>query len=723
MEQKSVIKGKFILTIYRHPETMYTVAKFRLYEVEEKDITVTGYFPVLPKDTLYSLEGEYITHQKYGMQFQVSHFQRQLPTDTESIISYLSGPQFPGIGKIYATQMVEILGENLIDKIKEDPSVLDFLPKMTDKRREALIDGIINQNDLQQAIEFFSTYGLGIRNIMKIDRKYGKEALPLIKENPYRLVEDIDGIGFNTADKVATSMGFDENDPLRLQAALVYMVLQHCMKTGDSYIEYEELRTLFEKEFSGDLDFLLFEISKRRLVIQEESRIYHFSQFDAEDTIATYLQRFPLEYLPQVEEAEMNHYLPEIQKQIGIEYDQKQIEAIHTFFQSDFSILTGGPGTGKTTVVRGMIGLVKWLYPHYTIALCAPTGRAAKRLSELTDTEAYTIHSLLKWDLESNTFGMNESEPLALDILIVDEFSMVDQWLFSNLTKAGKNIKKILLIGDEDQLPSVSPGCLLKDLIETNLYPVSRLEKIFRQKEGSDVIELAHHIRKQEIEEVNFQGDVRFIECSNYEVKEAVLQIVQEALNKGYSVNDLQILAPKYSGVAGIDALNHELQQFCNPQAFGKEEIKVGYRIFREGDKILQLKNQPEDNVYNGDIGILVEIDKSSADEISLIVDFDGTFVEYRSDLWSNLTHAYAISIHKSQGSEYPIVIIPFVREHLFMLQRRLIYTAISRASKSLVLLGSKEIFLRGIQQKEHHQRKTTLVERVQKKIAGIFNN
>ena len=419
----------------------------------------------------------------------------------------------------------------------------------------------------------------------------------------------------------------------------------------------------------------------------------------------------------------MNEYLNELtlfQTSLAIEYDKKQIDAINSFLDYDLSILTGGPGTGKTTVVRGMVNLFRELYPNHQIACCAPTGRAAKRLAELTKVECQTIHSLLKWDLESNTFGMNEENPLNVDCLIIDEFSMVDAFLFAALCKASSNVKKIVIIGDEDQLPSVGPGCVLKDLIDSELFPVTRLKTIFRQKEGSDVTALAHAIQKRDVDALKFSGDVAFFECSQYDVKDLCIKIVQSALDKGYNLSDIQLLACKYSGVAGIDRLNSALQECFNPHDPSLNQWKSGHRIFRENDKILQLKNQVDDGVYNGDIGLLVEVIPASEDfnsQSRLIVDFDGVFAEYTSENLNNITHAYCISVHKSQGSEYPIVILPIVNEATFMLQRRLIYTAVSRAKKSLVLLGNKELFVKAVLKEEKQLRCTTLKQRMLKMI------
>jgi exodeoxyribonuclease V alpha subunit len=326
----------------------------------------------------------------------------------------------------------------------------------------------------------------------------------------------------------------------------------------------------------------------------------------------------------------------------------------------------------------------------------------------------------LKWDLETNTFGVTKEEPLQADLLIIDEFSMVDSWLFSNLLNASEHVKKICIIGDEDQLPSVGPGSVLRDLIDSACFPLIRLNHIYRQKEGSDVIQLAHEIREGNVDFSTLKHDVRFFECPRTDIKDNVLSIVRNALDKGYVLNDIQVLSPMYNGAAGIDVLNNALQQCFNPPSRTKKEYRSGYQIFREGDKILQLKNQPDDDVYNGDIGYLEEIEdasESETHETTLAVNFDGIIVYYTPETVINITLAYCISVHKSQGSEYPIVILPFTSQQTIMLQRKLIYTGITRARQSLILLGEITAFQKGIETLERHPRNTTLKKRLQDRI------
>lgn len=711
------IQGKVVHTIYRDEKTRYTVARFRLYELNEKMITITGYFPEFQSDLLLNLTGIYLDHPRFGMQFQVQHYHRVLPNEPDSIITFLSSPLFPGIGKKFAEAIVERWQVDALNVLKDDPSILKEIKGYTPKKEESIINGLINYGEDEEAIRFFTTNGLGIRNILRLDRVYGKDAYRLVKENPYRLIDEVDGIGFKIADKLALNMGFDWDDPRRLMAGLCAMTMEECMRTGDSYVEFNRLESLFSTQFNDNsLDFsqLLHDAVRQTKLIQIDEKIFHPSQYVSEQYIAHALKEFPYLELQPIDDYEIITQLDILQRELNIEYDESQKEAILTFFHSPFTIMTGGPGTGKSTVIGAMIHLWKRLYPSYSLACAAPTGRASKRLFELNGVESFTIHSLLKWDLESNTFGMDETNPLSIDCLIIDEFSMVDTWLMSHLLKASQQVKKILIVGDKDQLPSVAPGQVLKDLIDCEVFPVISLKHIYRQKEGSDVISLAHQIREQALDFDQFKQDIRWFDCKAIDVKKLVLDVIQQAQLKGYPLQHVQVLAPMYSGLAGIDALNHAIQKFVNPYDENKRELKVGTQTFRENDKILQLKNQPNDDVYNGDIGTCVEIVYAREDELKqnrIIVDFDGRIVEYTSENFINITLAYCVSVHKAQGSEYPIVILPVVPEHRFMLQKRLLYTAVTRASKSLILIGSKQLFIQGTTLNEDIPRKTCLLD------------
>lgn len=694
-----------------------------LIEVEQEDklITMNGYMNNFNDYKKYAFIGDYEIHPKYGKQFKLSEYRIIYAKESEEIIKYLSSPLFKGIGKALATQIVNTLGEECLEKIKEDKHNLDLVRGMTEKRREIIYEALTNGDYDQEVMQFFMGHGISLKNLGLIQAYYQEKTLEILQNNPYQLVEDIDGIGFKTADELALKTGGTLDNPNRIKAGIIYSIKQYGFNTGSTYCYLDEIKIMFSKiiynieevSFNEYLDELIDE----GLIIQRGDKYYYFEMDEAEKNIAEYLKIRINKPDELFDEKEVERLLTNYEKTQGICYAAKQKEALNYFLKSSCMILTGGPGTGKTTIVQALLKVYSVLYPDDRIGLVAPTGRAAKRLTELTGIYACTIHRLLKWDLHSNTFAMNKSNPLDLDVLIIDEFSMVDCLLLSKLFEAGRGINKVLFIGDYHQLPSVAPGNILQDLMEAGVKTIE-LDEIFRQAKDSGIIQLAHHIIHNEIENMDLfeqYRDINFFPCINYDVVKNVKIIVKKAIDEGYDTNDIQVLVPMYQGVAGIDALNDALQDVFNPIDEFNDSYQIGRKEYRVGDKILQLKNRPDDDVFNGDIGTLVEICRKDNFEYlqdTLIVDFDGNFVEYTSNTFNTITHAYCMSIHKSQGNEFKIVIMAVLSDYYIMLRRNLLYTAITRAKQSLFILGSSKAFMYGLANYQDSRRKTSLKSR-----------
>lgn len=704
------IEAKLLFRIYHNSSNYYSVLKVRT--LDDDVVMVTGYFKDLNDETIYKMYGSYNEHPKYGIQFNCTHYESSVEKSTKGLIKYLSSDAFPGIGKACAKKIIDLFGIYFEDLLKDNPNILDQCDFLTAKKKKVLIDGIINRSEDDLSL-FIARYGINVRYMKQIDNLYHNHAVEKIKDNPYELMEKINGIGFESCDKIAKQFAVEASSPKRIRAFMLASVTNLCFKDGDTYILKDELYTYMEKHFVGiDFDEYLFGLIDDCLLYEVDGRIYHHQMYESEIGIASFIKGFPFTYQEEFDNSNLENDIESLENNNHIKYDDIQKNAIKTFFDEDISIITGGPGSGKTTIVSAILSLYQKYYPQGKVALCAPTGRASKRLSELSNYPSSTIHSLLHYDLELNEFSKNKKDPLDVDCLIIDEFSMCDQWLFYNLLQASHAVSKILIIGDEDQLPSVGSGNVLHDLIASNKITCCALHKVYRQSEGSGVISLANDIKYETCDDLNYDNGVLFLECNEDEIRDKICLLVQEALAKGYDNQDIQVLAPMYRGKVGIDNLNYSLQQILNPYQENKEQIIQGSRIFRVGDKVLQLRNQSEDDVYNGDIGIIEDIEIMNK-EYRILVKFQERECEYTKESIMQLTHAFAVSVHKAQGCEFSIVMMPIANSHSYMLDKRLIYTGITRAKRSLVLIGNKNLFVHAIKRKDKKERRSTLINRL----------
>ncbi|MCL6570633.1 MAG: ATP-dependent RecD-like DNA helicase [Bacillus sp. (in: Bacteria)] len=749
-EEGKFVKGRPIVTIFHNEQNLYTVLRIRVDETndqyKDKEAVVTGYFPKIHDGETYFFFGEFKDHPKFGQQFHTSHYRKDMPQTKQGVITYLSGEMFKGIGKKTAESIVETLGENAISKILSTPSLLDSIPKLPPEKAKTLYDTLMEHQGLEQVMVALNQYGFGPQLSIKIFQVYKETTLDIIHKNPYQLVETIQGIGFGRADELGHQLGISGNHPDRIKAACLYTLEKESIQTGHVFVTtedfLEQVRALLEENKRDQIEYIdisneVIKLQEEGKVIVEEQRIYLPSLFFAEQGLVKNIHRIieQTEYEEQFPESEFLLSLGSLEERLGVHYAPTQQEAIQTALMSPMLILTGGPGTGKTTVIKGIVELYAELHgcslepkdyqkkgESFPFLLAAPTGRAAKRMSESTGLPAVTIHRLLGFN-GTEGFDHDDSNQLEGKIIIVDETSMLDIWLANQLFKALPETIQVILVGDEDQLPSVGPGQVLKDLLRSERVPTVRLTDIYRQAEGSSIIDLAHSIKKGFLpaDIMVKQVDRSFIRCSTVQVAQVVEKVALNAKNKGYTAKDIQVLAPMYRGPAGIDSLNVLLQEIFNPNPGGsRKEIAFGDVLYRIGDKVLQLVNKPESNVFNGDIGEIISIiyAKENTEKTDMIyVSFEGNEVEYTRQDLNQITHAYCCSVHKSQGSEFPIVILPITRSYYRMLRRNLIYTAITRSKQSLIICGEEDALRMGVERADELSRQTTLSVKLQESI------
>ena len=719
----SYIKGSLSKTIYEG-NNGYHVGIFKVADTNDdslhqyigKSISFVGYFYELNTIDTYCFYGKLVENQKYGEQFQVDSYERCKLEEKDSILEFLTSGLFKGIGEKKAKAIVDTLGKDTLKIILENPSNLILIPGISEANIETLHTKLKEYEESYQEILFLTDMGFSPKDSMTIYHFYQKQSKKVIEEDIYQLVEDLLDMNFKKVDMLALRSGISKDEPIRVKAATLYIMREISNAYGHCYYSREELISYLPKVLdcfvSEDLvESCWLELEKDLKIIVKGDRYYLREMYDAECLI---VKRFRmLNANPESKKKNVNTAIQKIEKFFGISYNSEQKEAIRRSYTKDFLIITGGPGTGKTTIIQGILELYKEMN-HYSyeelqrkIALLAPTGRAAKRMSDATLFPASTIHRFLKWQKEANKFQVNEYNKSKVEFVILDEASMVDTYLMACLLKGISANCKIVIVGDDHQLPSVGPGQVLHDIIESEQLDVVKLNELYRQGKDSNIVALAYDIRNQYVQRdiFNVEEDLTFIECDNSDVISHVCDVCQTY--KDYDYQNFQILIPMYKGLYGIDRVNEMVQSIFNPTDSSSREYKIGDALFRENDKVIQLTNLPEENVYNGDIGYIKRMMLAPKKEI--YIHFDGGEVKYTPSNFTNFRKAYAISIHKAQGSEFDVVVIPIVKGYQKMLYQKLIYTAVTRAKKKLYFIGDFSALQMASQNVVEDVRRTTI--------------
>ena len=729
-----VINGYIDHIVYRNPENGYTVL---ILVSEAEEITCVGTFRYADEGENIEVKGEFVSHPVYGQQLKVDEYEIKPPTDAHAAERYLASGTIKGIGPAMAKKIVKEFGDDTFKVLEEQPELLAVIKGISEKKARDIAIQVTEKSDFRRVMVFLQNYGIGVNLANKIYAKYGLETYKIINENPYILAEEINGVGFKTADEIASKVGIHTDSDYRIRSGILYTLLS---SIGEGHVYYpKELLISKAKELLGVNEEIIWTqtmnlMIEKRLVIKEtesETRVYSNVFYFTELSVARKL--VDLSIRTDSDEEYVKSRIELLASKLNMELDELQIDAVIKAVTNGVVILTGGPGTGKTTTINMMIKYFESCGMDFYLA--APTGRAAKRMTETTGFEASTIQRLLhltptmSGDVSSFSYEKGEDNPLEADVIIIDEMSMVDVQLFNALLKAVMVGTRLILVGDTNQLPSVGPGSVLKDLILSERFPVVRLQKIFRQDEAGDIVINAHKINNGEhIKLDNKSKDFFFLERDNYDlIMNNVIKLVNEKLPKYVNANpfDIQVLTPMRKGILGVEKLNPLLQKYLNPPSLDKSEKEYGDTIFRVGDKVMQIKNNyqmeweilskygiPVDSglgIFNGDMGVVTAINDY---EENLVVEFDeGRKVKYPFHQLDELELAYAVTIHKSQGSEYPAVVMPILSGPKMLFNRNLLYTGVTRAKKCVTIVGSQEQVISMIDNTDEQKRFTSLSE------------
>jgi helicase, recD/traA family len=745
------ISGIITRINYYNPENGYTVV---ILELDYKDKTIAmkkskivgntialvGYFDREPHEMEeYTFDGDFVKDRNYGLQFKFNRFERKAIKTEQGIISYLSSDMFPGIGPKIAKTIVEKLGLNCLTLIKENENVLNKV-NLTDKQKTVIKTGIISDQINQETVVFFLDNGISMDMAHKIISIFGDMAKEMVLENPYILMEKIERFGFKKNDAFALKIGIKENSIVRLKALITYVLQESLYSVGNSYIAKIDLYDYTIKYLGQDIDVDVYDkvleilSSNKKIYIDINKNIFDYKMYIQELELAVELSKILKgkrdlhQKMIKYDESDIYKNYYKIKNHSHLEFSKEQENAILSAFTEPIIIITGGPGTGKTTIVKAIIEMYLKLNKDNTtvadyIALLAPTGKAAKRLKESTQLPSMTIHKYLGY-MGGNSFTYSKYNKTAAKLIIVDEASMMDLPLASRLITSMQDDARIIIVGDVDQLPSVGPGQVLKDLIDSREIKTIRLTKIHRQAENSSIIKLAHNINEGILPEniLDKLNDRVFIATDNSHLSSILVDATSRYISRGYDIKkDLQILIPMYKGDCGINEINSKIQDLVNPLKDENEQIKHYGQVFRENDKVIQLVNRAEKGIMNGDVGYIHSFIYKDLKIIGLRIAFDQNIIEYSIEELEDLSLAYAISVHKAQGGEFDIVIMPISSKHFVMLKRKLIYTAITRAKKILILIGDVQIMQQGIRKIENN-RKTILKNKLIEYINSDFD-
>lgn len=713
----SEIKGKLSKIIFHNNQNGYTVGLLKVKESDiddlvNKTVTFTGNLPDLNEIDTYIMTGNLTNHEKYGSQFQVKSINRIMPQETDAMIDILSSNLFKGIGKKTAEKLVSVFKEKTFDVILNDTGNLLLIPGISEKQAKTLKEALKQYQGSYEDILMLNKLGFSTSESMKIYHYYKDKLNEVLDGNLYNIYYDIDEISFPRVDSIFVAK-YKKDSPSRVAGAIIYIIKTLSMTYGHTYFSKEEVNSylfrVLKVEVSEEVvaDAYNSLLVDERIVIKDD-RLYLWEMYEAETLIARRLRL--LAHEDKIKYKNLDTKIKEIETHYGIVYTTEQLDAIKLAITRKVAIITGGPGTGKTTILKGILDLYKVLSSsdkirlNEQIALLAPTGRASKRMSEVTNFEASTIHRFLKWNKDTNRFQINEYNKSSVSFVIIDEASMIDTMLLANLLKGLKSSCHIIFVGDANQLPSVAAGDVLNDMIESKELPVYTLKNWHRQGTDSKIIPFAHRINEGILDRelLNSGSDLEFIPCRDNEIIEVIGNVC-----KDYNSYDLQVLAPIYKNRNGIYAINDHLQKLWNPKSPSKKEIEGNEGIYREKDKVIQLSNMKDESVFNGDIGIIDRIKLLGNKE--LYIDYDGNLVKYTKSMLQNFTLGYAISIHKSQGSEFDTVLIPFTFDYRKMLYRKLIYTGVTRCKKKLILVGDINALEQAIRNNQEQKRRTSL--------------